>query len=578
MKYKHYTMEECTTEIEARGGIFYKFDFEKDKNNRKSFKIKCAAGHIFYLSPREIFRPRYCPKCNNSLGENMLREFFEGMYPDYKFPCIWPETLVNRSGNRMHLDLYCKELNMAVEYDGNHHDGVDVYNIKDEKKLKNISTNDEDKDKWALDNGIIMVRIKDFTRLLKGTEKECILIIRERVRSEFVNYGIEHLLPINFHSMTPSIYSAYRVPHNLRQYKKICNIVNKKDGTIISKTYISNRVKMHFKCKYGSNSYIEPNTIIKSGFNCPCKICSGKEPWNLKKCREFCSDNGYEFLSNIYNGQSSEYILKCDKLHVFSITWKSFLSSFSQNLNYKPACKVCNSTQKISFEEVTEYLLENGYKILTDRNHYSDTKTALKANCPNGSIFESNYNDFQTKHKRCRCDKCIISSGNWKLSDDISLIRDICKSSVNYSEAYISFLKKTSKQPSYESFRRICRKYNIEIIFSNEKTINQEILIDKFSEHIKEVFILSKSNNQARNKLNEILKEYNEVSKSVFQRTLKILNLEREKKTIDLNSHITDMKKCVNQSSTIKEAYELFRKKFKDSPSYNTFRLFYNTL
>jgi hypothetical protein len=55
---------------------------------------------------------------------------------------------------------------------------------------------------------------------------------------------------------------------------------------------------------------------------------------------------------------------------------------------------------KHTFEEVKEYFESEGYALLS--NEYIDSITHMTVKCPNGHIYETNYNNFKNNKRRCK--------------------------------------------------------------------------------------------------------------------------------------------------------------------------------
>lgn len=92
-------------------------------NNSLPLKLKCNYGHIFENSLAYVLDGTQCPKCKPGVAgktEEICRIIFESLL-DKKFPKVSPKWLINTDGNRLQFDGYCKELNLAFEYNGRQH-------------------------------------------------------------------------------------------------------------------------------------------------------------------------------------------------------------------------------------------------------------------------------------------------------------------------------------------------------------------------------------------------------------------------------------------------------------------------
>ena len=60
--------------------------------------------------------------CINSKSEKCLGELLEEIFPNNQFNKIRPDWIKNKEGNKLELDFYCEELNLALEYQGLQHE------------------------------------------------------------------------------------------------------------------------------------------------------------------------------------------------------------------------------------------------------------------------------------------------------------------------------------------------------------------------------------------------------------------------------------------------------------------------
>jgi len=86
----------------------------------KNLTWECSKGHTWEATPLNVRRTSWCPNCKLNKRERACRRAFEQVYK-VVFPKVRPEWLVNSRGNRMELDGYSKELELAFEYQGIQH-------------------------------------------------------------------------------------------------------------------------------------------------------------------------------------------------------------------------------------------------------------------------------------------------------------------------------------------------------------------------------------------------------------------------------------------------------------------------
>lgn len=123
---------------------------------------KCHLGHQWEATPKDIKNGTWCRHCYKSSrkGENSIRHFFEQIF-DKKFPSSRPSWLTYE-GQRLELDGYCEELQIAFEYQGQYHFDKGAYWYPD----KSISFDrrqllDEHKRKTCRENKVLLVEINE---------------------------------------------------------------------------------------------------------------------------------------------------------------------------------------------------------------------------------------------------------------------------------------------------------------------------------------------------------------------------------------------------------------------------------
>jgi len=144
------------------------------KNQETKMIFKCKEEHEFERTWREIKRDIWCSRCNPSKGESFCRKFFEEKFGK-EFPKIRPEWLTNENGNRLELDGYCEELNIAFEYNGRQH-----YEI-----VKDFKMTEED---------LLFTQEMDKIKKEKCLERDIILYIIPQFKKKFSKKQIEYII------------------------------------------------------------------------------------------------------------------------------------------------------------------------------------------------------------------------------------------------------------------------------------------------------------------------------------------------------------------------------------------------
>ena len=125
------------------------------------YLCQCSCGNKQLISSTELRagRRKQCDKCNDSYGENKVKQLLEKNNIDYEkeksfIDCINPET-----GRKLRFDFYLPDYNILIEVDGEQH-FTSVEYWGGEKELEKIKIRDNIKNVYCKEKNIKLVRIK----------------------------------------------------------------------------------------------------------------------------------------------------------------------------------------------------------------------------------------------------------------------------------------------------------------------------------------------------------------------------------------------------------------------------------
>ncbi len=138
-------------------------------NNRTKLMWECSKGHTFEMKPNDVTEGHWCPECSYGRSENNCREYFEKIFKK-NFPKLSPHWLINEEGNRLHLDGYCEELNIAFDYHGIQHYEFPNYYHKTREEFEKQLANSRIKRKRCKGNNVTLVEIPYYIHTFKNFE------------------------------------------------------------------------------------------------------------------------------------------------------------------------------------------------------------------------------------------------------------------------------------------------------------------------------------------------------------------------------------------------------------------------
>ncbi len=251
----------------------------------KKHEWQCPDGHKWSTTITHIKQGTGCPCCNNKyVQEEKCRFILEQL--------TQKEFRKDRStlGNRLELDGYCEELNIAFEYHGKQHfrripywhkNGGDLpkQQKRDSKKLKRCK---------ELDIDLIVIRwdcnnLEDF------------------LRTKLKRRGLFFTGRIDWKKFRDN-------PSRLQEVQEAAKRINVE---CLSKKYIAAREPMKFKCKKCSRQWTSTSNDIKNGYG--CLKCGGTMRGNISEIRKRGRALGLDLISPKYVNAKTKVEWQCDQ-------------------------------------------------------------------------------------------------------------------------------------------------------------------------------------------------------------------------------------------------------------------------
>jgi len=215
-------------------------------NSQTKLLWKCSIGHLWQAIPNNIVKGSWCPVCSGSIGERACTEILKQL-TNNEFVKVRPKWLQG-----LELDAYCKDLNLAVEYNGKYH-YEKVFAFQNDESLENIKERDSRKRRLCKAQGVTLVVIDevspfDVQRLYDVIKKE---LIKNNIKFNDCCIDIKKIYQNN-------------------KLQKYVNVIEAKGGKCLDTHYISSASKIAVECKYGHIWMVKPNGIKRGSW---CPIC-----------------------------------------------------------------------------------------------------------------------------------------------------------------------------------------------------------------------------------------------------------------------------------------------------------------
>jgi len=221
------TLEQLQEIAKKRGG---KCLSDKYVNNTIKLLWECVNGHQWTARSFDVKNKKsWCPTCKVHIKEQICRKIFEKMF-NKKFPNTRPKWLKGSKGYPLELDGYNKALKLSWEYNGQQH-----YMSIHGSDYKAQQKRDKLKVKICKKKGINLIvipytiKLANFQEFIINKCKELDIIMPN---DEIINIDD---LEIDY-------------KNRLEELRKI---IEKKGGTLLSKSYIGANEKIKVQCKKG---------------------------------------------------------------------------------------------------------------------------------------------------------------------------------------------------------------------------------------------------------------------------------------------------------------------------------------
>lgn len=300
------------------------------KGSHTYYTWECPDFHQWEATLHNISQGSGCPYCNVHLNETKCRFIFEQL-TDEKF--IRTQKILP---DRLELDGYCKELNLAFEYNGEQH--YMRFSHISQKSFERIKLRDELKIQFCERYGIKLL-------VIPYTQQNN---LEEYVRHELSQLGFNHHNKIiNWNEYDP----------NPNQMREIIEKLNVNKVSFLKSFYNGKTFRLDLKCQICNYIWQTSVDCAKQSTGC-CPKCKNSVRLSIEEVREFCKSKNIEFLSDVYEGRRVKYQFKCKEGHV----WITSLMCLKDGAG----CHVCSGYFKLTVEKVKKICSELGYDFLSN--------------------------------------------------------------------------------------------------------------------------------------------------------------------------------------------------------------------
>lgn len=167
------TIKDCLELAKSRNGKLLSTKYEPYEKQ----EWLCSKGHRFSIAYSTAKHQNiWCSECSTGLGERICRYIFESIF-NVPFKKVRPRWLINGDGNRLELDGYSEQLQLAFEHQGKQH-----YSIKYHRGSKKLIQNDVDKRRLCQQYGVTLIEIPEIPSIVDFDEAVNYIVNELKVR------------------------------------------------------------------------------------------------------------------------------------------------------------------------------------------------------------------------------------------------------------------------------------------------------------------------------------------------------------------------------------------------------------
>ncbi|MCG7346083.1 hypothetical protein MHZ92_18380 [Sporosarcina sp. ACRSL] len=222
----------------------------------------------------------------------------------------------------------------------------------------------------------------------------------------------------------------------MNELESLQKIVNRNEGSIISKGYNGRNEKIEFECKEKHRWYTKPTSIFNGHW---CPTCNHTVPYTIEDMKRVALERGGQCLSHHYQNAHSKLTWKCAKGHI----WQAIPKSIYLHGTW---CAECKGVKKLTIEDMKELAERKNGVCLSEE--YVNNREKLRWRCEKDHEWESSASNIKSGKwcPRCAKRKVIIED-----MEDLAQSRGGNFLSNNYNGKYVKLKWKCKEGHMWES-------------------------------------------------------------------------------------------------------------------------------
>jgi len=168
-------------------------------------------------------------------------------------------------------------------------------------------------------------------------------------------------------------------------------LIKKRGDIFIKSEYISNNLKLYFKCGKCNKQFDMLYNSYRDRKQCFCEKKGRKI--NYEFVKTYIEKQGDILISDMYISSMSKLNIKCQKCDmIYKITWTYYQTG--------SRCNLCKISRKKTYDEVSEYISKQGDALISQK--YNNSKSKLEIRCGKcQNVYNMGFCEYLNRNQRC---------------------------------------------------------------------------------------------------------------------------------------------------------------------------------
>ncbi len=440
-------LKKVRNNAKKKGGQCLSNDY-KGKDDKLEFK--CINGHTFRMTPNNVNKGQWCPKCSWYIMEHKTRYALEKLLncefnPDGKV--ISPFVLDG------YTRLSCGK-KIAFEYHGRQHYEFIEFFHGTKEVFEQRKKDDKKKEELCVKKNIHLIIVPHYSAVTDESLLETIRMELSNIGLPTQNFDNVELFFRDYNKSCPPMerlkkiikgkggtlltheYNGKSTPITIQcekghiwtteamnlftgrwcrfcanqdkemNFNKLKHVVTNKGGVLLTEEYINNQQKVEIQCKENHFFNMRVHNIVSLGQWCPkCAKVSRDKDWQYDQLKTLVIKKGGILLTPSYTSSKDKVEIQCEKGHTFEI----IVNNLKSHNQWCPFCTGLSRDKKWQYKRLEKDVMEKGGTLIT--TEYTTASTKVEIICTKNHIFRRTPYELRAKNMWCpNCQKIEMKS------------------------------------------------------------------------------------------------------------------------------------------------------------------------